>query len=285
MSELSIMIVGMPSSGKSTYLAALRHVLLSAETETTLVLARLADDERHLNRLEDSWLACETVERTREASEGWVSLHVRERNGGGQAELIVPDLRGEVFERPAAGGALLREVFDSLVQTDGLLVFTNADRPDDLTMMSDVGDLVDGEAEEGGEAERRPVPVFQPDMIPEEPKLVEMLQAVNRRPRRRRLRRVAVVVSAWDVVSARDPLRLPLEWLAAVRPMLSQFLRYNADAWEVTVYGISAQGGELPRDQARLQAIEKASERVLVVGNGAAPHDVTAPIAWLMKGG
>jgi hypothetical protein len=284
-SEHRIMIVGMPSSGKSTFLAALRHVLLSAETETTLVLARLANDERHLNRLEDSWLACETVERTREASEGWVSLHVQDRTTGHQAELIVPDLRGEVFERPAAGGSLLREVFDSLIQTDGLLIFTNADRPDDLTMMSDVSDLFEDETDQGGEPERRPPASFQPDMIPEEPKLVEMLQTVNRRPYRKRLRRIAVVVSAWDVVSARDPQRLPLEWLTESRPMLNQFLRHNVDAWDAAVYGISAQGGELPRDQVRLQAIEKASERVRVVGNGAALHDVTAPIAWLMKGG
>ncbi len=280
------MVVGMPSSGKSTYIAALRHVLLSDETPSALMLTRPADDERHLNRLQDRWLASETFERTRQASEAWVTFHVRVRSSDVEAELVVPDLRGETFERPAAAGECAKDVFEAFVDAAGLLLFTNADRPDDANLISDMGELFAGEegVADAIEVDLRASIGFQPDLMPEEAKLVELLQIANRRPQRRRLRRVAVIASAWDVVADDGDQRSPSEWLAQERPMLAQFLANNADGWETRVYGASAQGGRLPRDRERLQALENASERIMILGYGAAPHDPAAPIAWLLNG-
>lgn len=287
MSTRQIMVAGMPSSGKSTFIAALRHVLLSNETASALVMTKLADDERHLNRIQDRWLASETFERTREASEAWVRFHVTNPATGVAAEISMPDLRGELFEHPAAIGSCARDVFEGLTAASGLLLFTNANRPDDTNLISDVGDLLDDEpvavAKPPDASDQRRA--FQADLMPEEAKVVELLQAINRRPRPRQLRRLSLAVSAWDVVAEIDPTKTPDQWLTEARPMLSQFLRYNADLWEMRVYGISAQGGQLPRDRGRLQAIEYASERIMVIGHGAALHDATAPIAWLMDGG
>lgn len=286
MSKRQIMVAGMPSSGKSTFIAALRHVLLSNETASALVMTKLADDERHLNRIQDRWLASETFERTREASEAWVRFHVTNPATGATAEITMPDLRGELFEHPAALGNCARDIFEGLTAASGLLLFTNANRADDTNMISDLGDLLDDEpaaaaVPAAGDDQRR---AFQPDLMPEEAKLVELLQAVNRRPRQRQRRRLSLVISAWDVVVESHATKRPEAWFAEARPMLSQFLRYNADLWETRVYGISAQGGQLPRDRDRLQAIEHASERIMVIGHGAALHDATAPIAWLVDG-
>jgi len=291
------MVIGMPSSGKSTFIAALRHVLLSDETPTALELARPAADERHLNKLQDKWLASETFERTRQASEAWVSFHLRARGSTAGAEFVMPDLQGETFERAAEDGRLAADVHEALVGSSGLLLFTNADRPDDSNLISDVGDL-DDEALKGDEEEaaakhavgiKQPPAVaerpFRPDLIPEEGKTVELLQVANRRPQRRRLRRICVIVSAWDVVEEVGGGRTPAEWLAQERPMLVQFLANNSDAWHLRVYGVSAQGGRLPRDRTQLQSLERASERIRVVGHQASSHDITAPIAWLLYDG
>jgi hypothetical protein len=284
------MIAGMPASGKSTFIAALRHVLLSGDTSSALVMARLADDERHLNRLQDRWLASETFERTREASEAWVRFHVTDRKTSATAEIVMPDLRGEVFERPAALGNCARDVFQGLTSSSGLLLFTNANRPDDANLKSDTGDLLDDEPPEPPEpasvsGDPPAPPTFQADLMPEEAKLVELLQAVNRRPQPKRRRRLGLAVSAWDVVVEGGGDRSPAEWLATSRPMLWQYVQNNPDLWDVRAYGVSAQGGQLPRDRERLQAIENASERIIVIGHGAAPHDPTAPVAWLMASG
>lgn len=312
MTDRRILVAGIPSSGKSTYIAAMRHVLMSDETESILVMSKMAADERHLNVLQDRWLALKTFERTRENSEAWATFHVRARETDEEVELVIPDLRGELFERPAATGKCLRSVADALDEADGVLLFTNAEKPNDEHLISDYGGVdenveggeepephaaappiydepsdasVDSERDQNGEGGAKRRLRFRPDRMPEEAMIVELLQFANRRPRSRRTRRLAVIVSAWDAVIEGADGRTPEHWFRQERPMLAQFLRYNADAWEVRFYGASAQGGQLPRDASRLAALENASERAIIIGPDVPRHDPTAPIAWLMGHG
>lgn len=248
-------------------------------------------------------------ERTRENSEAWTTIHVRTRATGDKAELIIPDLRGELFERPAATGRCVRPVAEALAGADGILLFTNAEKPDDDHLISDYGDD-DEVAEDERSPDASPAATaaaaanrgegrsdetqaasagtrlrFRPDRMPEEAMIVELLQFANRRPRPRRRRRLALVVSAWDAVIDGGDDRTPARWFEQQRPMLAQYLRHNPDAWDVRCYGASAQGGPLPQDAARLAALEKASERVIMIGHDVPRHDPTAPVAWLIRGG
>jgi len=268
------LIIGMPGSGKSTYIAALRHVLLADDVQTELGFVGLADEERHLNDLEADWLRCKEVQRTKPATEGWVQFRVRDRRTGAEATISVPDLRGELFEQPACFDQCQKDLYDGVAAADGIVLFTNADREDDALMISDLGDLLGDD----GLEEAEPINPFRPQDMPEEVKIVEFLQMANRRPLPCRRRRVAVLVSAWDVVKNGIS---PETWLASNRPMLAQFLKYNPELWDVRIYGVSAQGGRLPRDRARLAKIKNPSERINLVGHGAAPHDLTAPLQWL----
>ena len=271
------LIVGMPASGKSTFIAALRHLLVADEVATELELTALSDEESHVNELEADWLACREVQRTKTATEGWVEFRVRNRATGAQSVLSVPDLRGETFEQPLCAGRCNRELYDALGDADALLLFTNADRPDDASLISDFNDMLDGLEQPAGK-NPGPMPVpFDPMAMPEETKIVEFLQMANRRPLRPKLRRIGIVVSAWDVVSDAST---PEEWFAERRPMIDQFLSNNADLWEVRLYGVSAIGGKLPRDRKKLNKM-KPSERIVLVGEQTAPHDLTAPLSWL----
>ena len=53
--------------------------------------------------------------------------------------------------------------------------------------------------------------------------------------------------------------------------------------WSYTVYGISAQGGKLDEDKERLLSIELPSDRIIIVGNEASQHDISAPVQWLLQ--
>lgn len=314
------LIVGMPESGKSTYIGALRHVLVAKQVDTELELTMLAGDEQHLNALEEKWLSCEAMERTKTSDEGWVELNVRDKATGATAVMTIPDLRGENFERPAVAGGCPRDLHEALVASDGILLFTNADREDDMLLIDDFGDMPEDEEEaevgdqgvvEAGsdgtsvlaaEAVAEPdaefaVDVeldgkeddeedggkgkFRPQDMAEEIKIVEFLQMANRRPLFPKRRKIALVASAWDLISG-DAEMTPEKWLAAKRPMLDQFLTHNADLWELRVYGISAQGGKLPQRRVEFEKMLNQSERVRVVGHGAGKHDLTAPLRWLM---
>lgn len=52
--------------------------------------------------------------------------------------------------------------------------------------------------------------------------------------------RLAIVVSAWDRIIPSN--RRPSDWIAAELPLLKQFFESNDDLFEVTFFGISAQG-------------------------------------------
>ncbi|MCW5704598.1 MAG: hypothetical protein KIT82_18690 [Bradyrhizobium sp.] len=270
------LIVGIPESGKSTFIAAMRHLLLSGTLTTELELTRLADEEKHLNDLEQDWLELKEVQRTKPATEGWVEFHVRDKISGKDAVLSVPDLRGETFEQPACSGQCQRELYEAVAGADGLVLFTNAEREDDALMISDLGDLLtDSQA---GLEDSGPFDAYG---MPEEVKVVEFLQMANRRPLMPKRRRVAVMVSAWDVVPTGTD---PQAWFAEKRPMLAQFLVHNFDMWELRVYGVSAQGGRLPADRKRLAKLRNPAERIRLVGHGALPHDLTSPLRWLLNG-
>lgn len=267
------LIVGMPESGKSTYIAALRHLLLSDTVSTELTLTRLADEERHVNDLETDWLELKQVQRTKPTTEGWVEFHVRDAASGTESVLLVPDLRGETFEQPACSGRCQDHLYEAVADASGIALFTSAEREDDALMISDLGNLLD----DGGQVAPDEAGPFDPYGMPEEVKIVEFLQMANRRPLRPKRRRIAVLASAWDVVPSD---KTPETWLDEKRPMLAQFLQYNREVWDLRVYGVSAQGGRLPEDRKRLKAL-KPAERIRIVGHGARPHDLTAPLRWL----
>ncbi|WP_257820119.1 hypothetical protein [Burkholderia glumae] len=295
------LIVGMPESGKSTYIGALRHVLVAKQVDTELELMMLAGDEQHLNALEEKWLSCEAMERTKTSNEGWVELNVRDKATEATALMTIPDLRGENFERPAVAGGCPRDLHEALIASDGILLFTNVNHEDDMLLIDDFGDIPDDEDEEEAEDDVEAGAgvklegngenghehddgrgQFRPQDMGEEIKIVEFLQMANRRPLFPKRRKIALVASAWDLIADDDADMTPEKWLAAKRPMLDQFLAYNADMWELRVYGISAQGGSLPQRRAEFENMLNQSERVRVVGHGAGKHDLTAPLRWLM---
>ena len=225
------------------------------QVETELELTMLAGDEVHLNALEEKWLSCEPMKRTTTSNEAWVELNVRNRTSGAVGVMTIPDLRGENFERPLVAGGCSRDLHDALVLSDGILLFTNANREDDMLLIDDFGDMPeddDGEgseeepagdasveavdmeaivaneagAERAGEAEADGDEAggkFRPEDMAEEVKIVEFLQMANRRPLRPKLRKIALVASAWDLVGGEEGLT-PKKWLARKRPMLAQFL-------------------------------------------------------------
>jgi hypothetical protein len=312
------LIVGMPSSGKSTFIAALRYCLVSGEVDTALEIAKVSANETHLNKLEEKWIACEEVERTRGVTNTWVTLHVRDKATGQEAEVVLPDLSGEAYREPAAAGRCRRSLYEAVSDANGIALFTSAERSQDDLMITDVADLYEelGEgdaktvqtggdwnaaeaaagdenvaekqdeadiaaeaiAREGQSKAEAPTP-FDPEAMPEETNVVEFLQFMNRKPLVARKRRIAVIVSAWDVAEATG--LSPGEWLDVNRPMLAQFLVGNSDLWEVRVFGVSAQGGVLPRDRAMLRG-KRPAEKAEIVGADALPHDISAPIRWIM---
>lgn len=276
MSSKNFVIMGLPKSGKTTFLAALWHLIEACEVETSLRLAQLRGDITYLNTISKAWREFNPVPRTSMQSEPTIEIVVADASSGETALLAFPDLSGEGFEQQVEQRSCTREYLERCDVCDGLILFLTANRShDDLTLY----DIHDAMGPPGEQDVANQVP-WTPKAIPEQVRLVDMLQFLTRMPFRRAKRRLAVVISAWDLVSPAQ--RDPAAWLARELPLVDQFLKTNGRWFEVSAYGVSAQGFDLESGDKDAAARLGTSARVIVDGPNAGPHDLTAPLKWLM---
>jgi len=121
---------------------------------------------------------------------------------------------------------------------------------------------------------------FDPGGSPTQVKLVDLIRAVLDLRATRRLR-LAIVISAWDMVTQEEVT--PLELIRLRMPLLWQYLASNPELIVFRTYGVSAQGGDFenPSDSERLLSVEPPAKRAIVVGEDIASHDVSHPLRWL----
>ncbi len=280
------LMLGLPGTGKTTFLAALWHVVEAADVRGALRLRALHGDREHLNRVRDAWLECRALERTSVASEQIVTMKLVSPDREEDIELVVPDMSGESF-RSYLEHRLWPVSLDEFVRdTTGLLLFIHPDRVRDPVRIDQAeplyGELMADQASSGDAEDETGIP-WRRELIPTQVQLIDLLQLVLERASGPFPKKLAVIISAWDIVG--EPHIAPERWLAARLSMLSQYLHANPEQVDVRVYGLSAQGGDLERDIDRLATLDHPSERIMVLAQDVdIHHDVTAPIRWLMDG-
>jgi hypothetical protein len=286
MTQLSHQLVmGLPSSGKTTFIAALWHELESREVPDSLQLAEVHGNRDHLNRIRKQWLDCQEIERTKITAERTVSFRLRTQ-AGDLTDLFVPDMSGETYRMQWESRQWTRQFQEHAARCQGSLLFVHPQnvvepvRIDGLVgrIEAELMGLGEPEAPPVGEAAQETPPVeWTPAAAPTQVQLVELLQFLLRIPFRDRQMRLAVVISAWDLVNGTTPGK----WLSDRLPLLDQFIESNSGRLPFRIFGVSAQGGAI-NEAARLQQLAIPSHRIRIVGEGCGPHDITGPIKWLM---
>jgi hypothetical protein len=68
--------------------------------------------------------------------------------------------------------------------------------------------------------------------------------------------------------------------------LLQQFLETNHDTFEYSVFGVSAQGGDVTvaEEKQMLLDLEDAVDRIKVRHQHCTHKDITKPLAWLLEG-
>lgn len=284
------LVIGLPESGKTTFIAAFWHVAESEEVPSALRVKHLTGDRGYLNRLREAWLRCEAVGKTHPAGETVVRMLLEDRASHITSELLLPDIAGETFRDHWVNRRWTKQFDELVMSADGALVFVH---PNGITEPLRI-ETIEGHTQELKNAREieapKPPPsqaampsgtssIWDANLAPTQVQLVDLTQFLIWRRGGQRLN-LAVVVSAWDLV--RDGGKSPRDWCAARLPLLGQFLNANPNRLAVEYYGISAQGGELPRDAERLRRLTHASKRIEVVRDDlSASHDVTLPVQRL----
>jgi hypothetical protein len=292
MTKSGAMMIGLVGAGKTTFLAALYHVVESGSVPGSLILEKMPPLREHLERIRNDWLTLIPQTRT--------TAHVLDQNilemRGAESAIVpfyFPDLAGEKLTALVEERICSPELAALMSEVDRLLLFIHPDGVVESPTIDDVVALVRALEEDGNKATVQNVPgdaaesegvahaiPWESEMLSTQVKLVDLLQIVM--DLSSGLKKIAVVVSAWDRVQHLGEEK-PQEWLAARLPMLSQYLTSISPEIPVRVFGVSAVGGDLERDREALRKIVSPVDRICVVGveQQEDRRDITLPVKWL----
>lgn len=286
MPEHSVVIVGLPESGKTTFLGALWHLVFAREIETVLRFQNLlSGNSTHLNAIAARWREARMQDRTAVGGDKLVSMNLADTRDA-VARVTFPDIAGESYRRMWEERTCDPNVAEVL-RSGNVMFFIHADtirQPqwvvDEVELSRKLGLQVSAEDE---------VP-WHPRLAPTQVQVVGILQLLHEPPLDIGPRRLAIMLSAWDKVS--DEGLEPTAFLERGLPLLAQYLRHNGTEWNWRVYGLSAQGGDYDSTTANgpsnaaaeaLRKLDYPSTRIRLVTGQTDTHDLTEPLAWLME--
>ena len=283
MSKKFVVALGLPASGKTTFLAALWHLITNLKVKVRLSLVKLeAGEAAYLRTITARWVQAKKQDRTFQSGNRIVTLTLKP-DAGEEFNLTFPDIAGEAFAQMWEMRECTPAVAESL-RAAGVLLFIHVDK------ISAPGWIADDAAQSHGMGVARggdPVP-WRPQFAPTQVQLVDMLRCLQAPPLDVGPRRLAVILSAWDKVEA-DGVA-PERFLEMHLPLLHQYLAHGLGAgWELCIFGVSAQGadyddveGAPTADAERMREMEVPSQRLKVVVGDATSHDLTQPLYWLL---
>jgi hypothetical protein len=291
-SASKILLAGLRGSGKTSYLAALWNLIEAGELPTSLTTSQLQPDRTYLNGIRDKWLRFQEVGRTSLRSHEIVSLLLNDARTGDIVDLNLPDLSGELFRLQWATRKATTRYATFAGESSGVMLFIHPkmvkktppiflpeEQPALSTPVQSISVAAPTEEAAFAAVSARAKP-WSSDLSPTQVQVVELLQFVKWLHPPDNSVRVAVIVSAWDLIH--DPV-LPKSWLENRLPLLFQFLIANADRVPFKIFGVSALGGDLVKDIAQLQNESVPARRIKVVDRDLQPHkDLTAPIRFLL---
>jgi hypothetical protein len=282
--EIHISIVGLPSSGKTTFLAALWHMVREVGAVTALSFDGLSQGNyEHLNALAKRWRSGTIQQRTQVS--GAKAVTMRLKDGDGQrVEVSFPDLPGEDFSRMWERRELDKGMLETLT-APSLVLLINGDT---IKMPAWLVDWTTLQRKLGiVPPEKEPIE-WSADLAPTQVRIVDLLQMLMSGELNIGGRRLALLISAWDKVEGEG--QTPAEILESKLPLLSQYLRSGRDPWTWQVWGLSAQGGvyeDPEKDESfaetdSLRELERPSDRIKVVDGDTVISDITKPLKWLI---
>lgn len=274
-------LIGLPKSGKSTFIAALWHIVESEEIDNSLKIVSLPEDREYLSNLRKSWLCCTPIERTLVDFKHKITLNIFDKNDK-ITEFIFPDVSGEMYNNQFEHRKIDTEYFNLIKSADGIILFINPYELKEPISITEGNSLLPEESVPSVENIAKP---WEYKDAPTQVVLVDLLQMIKSNINKQI--RLAVILSAWDILlnSYDQDLRKisPHEWIEKKCPLLHQFLITNNTSFKFKFFGVSAQGGSYASDIPKLQGHANPSDRIVVLFDGEKSNDLSIPIKWLLN--
>jgi hypothetical protein len=302
MSETArVALLGLPSTGKSTYLGAL-WALIDEPQFTSLKEVNVRGDRAYVQGLASAVIAAQAIERTHTETEDGLEVEV-DFVGDGPVRLSLADRSGEQLRELVEERHWLPLLEAEADHADAVILFVHPAEVQ-LPLPSRVSTSVwsDSAYPEGQAPDRSPKerdaaeqdserPVSAPASKPQASskpagfmnreaatavKLVDGLENILERARDRWPLPIAVVISAFDLAGGRTPEG----WLRSRLPAFLAFLENNPDRLEWAMFGVSAQGGALPDAREELLRKGDIQDRCFARAADGTPIPLSEPVRW-----
>jgi hypothetical protein len=275
-------MIGLPGTGKTTFLAALWHVVTQGKILGALRLVGLPRIRDHLNKICSDWVACRSIDRTSIGAEKTVSMKLENPASGNVVEAFFPDLSGETFVNHLKDRQWTIEYYNLVRDAKGIMLFIHPGKVQAPVRIDQAEKFIkelDQEEEVKEELDYAQMP-WSIHKAPTQVKLVELLQFHLNHQELENIFRIAVIISAWDLVMKDN--ESAEKWLGKYLPLLYQYLRAQKGRISSRIYGVSAQGGDFGNAVELLKKFDP-EERIIITGEDSIPHDITGPIKWLVS--
>ena len=279
----SIVMIGAPDSGKTNYLGRLWRALTGENA--SLRATQQPDDVRYVLDALTHLLRGGFAPRTDtniDVDGRHCSIQVAwEREGvTTHAELLVPDVSGELWAEAVQTNELPETWLTSVRQSIGALLFVRVDSPLHIPSLDWVA--AREHLQVGGEVAE--------SQIPTDVQLCEFLRFLELflgKDADVRKTRVAVLVAAWDILDEGRSQQGPKAYLRREFPLFAYRLA-DVSTVEVEVFGVSVVGGDFRDEEFKAQFLagQVNDFGYVVTEPGVMPHleDVTTPVRWVLDG-
>lgn len=262
------LIAGLPSAGKTTYIAALSYLLHNPISEQMLRFNILPDDISLINRLQQPWLEQKIVDRTSRGKVTDLQFNLERISDQKVVNVNIPDIAGEDFT------SILEKQCETInswnEKPDSLLFFIK--KVPTLVLTESFNDI------ENAPSAKTKAPNFTIQHIYEGTQNVLLIKEL------RRLfpwKRIAIGLTSWDLHNSEEK---PCEYLRNECPFLSNFInQYFPEAY---IFGVSAQGWEYNEKMDIDDCMNKTMEgkrSYIIDPNGKKSYDITLPLDYLIS--
>ena len=282
MSTRNVILIGGPDTGKTNFIGRLWIALRTGDG--TLTASGTPNEikyvEEAVDYLHQGRFAPRTDKnlRTDEASVN-IPIGLDPSLGGEIAELVIPDISGEVWKKAVEANELAPERMAQLEGAVGALLFVRVLSPLNVNPLDwvNTADLMEYQGHDA-----------QPSEMPTQVMLCEFLRLLELKLPDRitgRKPRIAVIVTAWDLLDDDRSAAGPRAYLKKEYPLFAGRLA-DLDRFDVTIFAMSILGGDPQADEVfrdnLLETGLKSAGFVRFDHDGTVEEagDITLPIAW-----
>jgi hypothetical protein len=276
--EKSFILVGGPDSGKSNFLARLWLALQSKRY--SLISSVPPDDLDYIEGIAAHLLTGKFVPRTEpEDRPRNFQVTVEAPQQELKAEIVVPDLLGEIWKKAVSTLEVPEPWFNALRRANGAIIFVRVLSDNNIQPLDWVASQAFLRAGLGNDNDSE---------VPTQVVLIELLRFIAENISKSDGKpRVAIIVTAWDLLHEEEAAEGPTAYLSNQFPMFAGRIK-DADDLDIRVFGSSIVGGDLDVPefmQKFLQGDIGDAGYIVIDKRGDSEQellDITEPLKWLI---